>query len=656
MSRDDFIFDHPIVPELERRGVKLIGEGDELKACCPFHDDKNPSFSVTRSSGLWNCFAGCGGGSVIDLIAKYEKCSPEDLLRNSNGHTKEITPLKEVDWKACVEKFGEKERARICQIRGYSPEFVDHLAENKLIGMCDGKLAFPIHTAGKVTGTHQKNGDKWLIVGGSQKAWIIGDHFEMVHIFESQWDAFAFMQLTNWFSSPALRSQTAIVITRGAQNFKLVQNMFPTKGDVLVWMQNDPVNEAGESPALSWLSGLVSILRKVRVCKIPPQHKDLNDWLRNGAKGSDLLEICQTAESYRDPKLPPAKPPMDYKAMMAFNPKEDPDCLLGNRYLCRGGSAIWVGGSGLGKSVITIQAAITFCLNESLFGIQPKKPLKSIIFSAEDDKGDISETVQGVLKGMGITESDPRFNLVVENVLIFQEPTMKGLNFIGYIEQTVKDHKADFVWINPLLSYYIGNPSDPEESAKFTGALSVMQENTGVCTMLVHHTGKPKDTKTTSSWSVDDFSYIGLGSSVWTNWARAILVLQALKEPKNTFVLRFAKRGQRIGVVNDEFEKVREVYLEHAQEGLRWVESDYLPESSGQPHAGGRAKKDSWPRFRDSWDGTPLTQPEIKSKIKTMFRVSDKTATRIVERWTGEFIIKNTDDLWKKNERDITGQ
>jgi hypothetical protein len=37
---------------------------------CPFHDDTNPSFSVNVKENYWQCFSGCGGGSVIDFWMK----------------------------------------------------------------------------------------------------------------------------------------------------------------------------------------------------------------------------------------------------------------------------------------------------------------------------------------------------------------------------------------------------------------------------------------------------------------------------------------------------------------------------------------------------------------------------------------------------------
>src|SRR5919106_4994436 len=41
------------------RSVKLQRAGREWKACCPFHNEKTPSFTVNDEKGFYHCF-GCG--------------------------------------------------------------------------------------------------------------------------------------------------------------------------------------------------------------------------------------------------------------------------------------------------------------------------------------------------------------------------------------------------------------------------------------------------------------------------------------------------------------------------------------------------------------------------------------------------------------------
>ena len=42
------------------------------KACCPFHDDNNPSMSVSDDKGLYKCFACGAGGDVFNFIREYD--------------------------------------------------------------------------------------------------------------------------------------------------------------------------------------------------------------------------------------------------------------------------------------------------------------------------------------------------------------------------------------------------------------------------------------------------------------------------------------------------------------------------------------------------------------------------------------------------------
>lgn len=54
------------------RRVKLIRAGREWKGCCPFHNEKTPSFYVNDDKGFYHCF-GCGAhGDVIRFLTEQE--------------------------------------------------------------------------------------------------------------------------------------------------------------------------------------------------------------------------------------------------------------------------------------------------------------------------------------------------------------------------------------------------------------------------------------------------------------------------------------------------------------------------------------------------------------------------------------------------------
>lgn len=59
---------------LKRRGANYIG-------LCPFHNERTPSFSVSKSKGICKCFS-CGkGGSPVNFIMEHEKMSFNEALR-----------------------------------------------------------------------------------------------------------------------------------------------------------------------------------------------------------------------------------------------------------------------------------------------------------------------------------------------------------------------------------------------------------------------------------------------------------------------------------------------------------------------------------------------------------------------------------------------
>ena len=53
-------------------GVPLKLSGKNYKACCPFHDEKTPSFTVSSEKQMFYCFGCQMGGNTITFLQKYE--------------------------------------------------------------------------------------------------------------------------------------------------------------------------------------------------------------------------------------------------------------------------------------------------------------------------------------------------------------------------------------------------------------------------------------------------------------------------------------------------------------------------------------------------------------------------------------------------------
>jgi DNA primase len=71
---DDLIARADVVEVIGKR-IQLKKAGREFKACCPFHDEKTPSFTVSPGKGFYHCF-GCGAhGTAIGFLMEYEHMS-----------------------------------------------------------------------------------------------------------------------------------------------------------------------------------------------------------------------------------------------------------------------------------------------------------------------------------------------------------------------------------------------------------------------------------------------------------------------------------------------------------------------------------------------------------------------------------------------------
>src|SRR6476620_10506881 len=86
------LYDQYFIDELKDRAdlVRLIQpyaqdlkkKGANWMACCPFHQEKTPSFSVNPSKGFYKCF-GCGkGGTAYNFLMEMEGLNfPEAIKR-----------------------------------------------------------------------------------------------------------------------------------------------------------------------------------------------------------------------------------------------------------------------------------------------------------------------------------------------------------------------------------------------------------------------------------------------------------------------------------------------------------------------------------------------------------------------------------------------
>lgn len=77
----EHILDAAQIVEVVSDFVSLKKRGTNYVACCPFHHEKTPSFSVSPSKGIFKCF-GCGkAGSAVTFVMEHEQMSYVEALK-----------------------------------------------------------------------------------------------------------------------------------------------------------------------------------------------------------------------------------------------------------------------------------------------------------------------------------------------------------------------------------------------------------------------------------------------------------------------------------------------------------------------------------------------------------------------------------------------
>ena len=269
--------------------------------------------------------------------------------------------------------------------------------------------------------------------------------------------------------------------------------------------------------------------------------------------------------------------PTTPQELLDYNTEQDPNNILGKRWLCRGGSLTIVGQSGVGKSSFAMQLGLTFGLGRAFFGIKPVRPLRVAFIQAENDMGDMAEAFRGVVEAMRFSGQD--LEMLNTNIRFFDETVKTGLEFIRLARSIIVSHRADILIADPLLSYAGDDISEQKFMSGFLrNHLNPVLQETGCLWIWLHHMPKPPRGEQTKG-TVSDLAYAGAGSADLTNWSREVGVLQRQGDDP-TFTFTLTKRGKRSGMVDLMGTPASSIRLRHAQAGICW---EYAPSTVFRP-------------------------------------------------------------------------
>lgn len=267
----------------------------------------------------------------------------------------------------------------------------------------------------------------------------------------------------------------------------------------------------------------------------------------------------------------------------------DPNCLVGRRYICRGHGVWLIGPSGIGKSSLLLQFAASFCLGRRVYGMPPVRPLRCLVVQAENDEGDLGEMVRGLTAGMALDEfeDEAAWKSLSTNLHIRTTTGKTGSAWCAWLREQIEATGAELVFVDPLLSFAGIDVSRQDQCSQFLRVhLDPVLRETQCAMIAAHHTGKPPKKEgggRPAAPTIYEQAYAGLGSSELVNWARACMVLEPVGD--GFFRLTLSKRGQRACATHPDGTPTRVIWLRHASKGIFW-EQEGAPEASEEQGEG----------------------------------------------------------------------
>ena len=136
---DDLIARTDIV-ELINARVPLKKAGKNYQACCPFHNEKSPSFTVSQQKQFYHCF-GCGAnGSALGFLMEHDRLEFVDAVEElARQHGLDVpreggsAPQKSIQLRSLHELMEQASLFYQQQLRGHQPA-VDYLKQRGIDG------------------------------------------------------------------------------------------------------------------------------------------------------------------------------------------------------------------------------------------------------------------------------------------------------------------------------------------------------------------------------------------------------------------------------------------------------------------------------------------------------------------------------------------
>jgi len=313
--------------------------GDELHALCPFHDDKEASFSVNKTSGLWKCFT-CGiDGNIFQFVQKLENVNFEEAVRIVADFSKFLLKSNDYEKRPLIDpKLPKKYLENLLKAK----KVLDWIQEKKgltldtigkyEIGWDGRRNTIPIYDEKRILKNirlyNQKKKPKFSSFKTKNHTYgegricgvdeILSRPDETIALVAGEWDKLLASQ----------HGFLAVTGTVGEATFKAEWKQFFSGRDVIVIYDMDAEGKRGADNAAKALLGIAASIKIVRLpVKGTKDEKDLSDYfLKVGATTEDLTKLIEATPLFSmEPEILREEPVKPLESFIEIDLKENID-------------------------------------------------------------------------------------------------------------------------------------------------------------------------------------------------------------------------------------------------------------------------------------------------------------------------------------------
>lgn len=483
------------------KGIK--GNGSQFVGLCPFHDDRQHSFSFNSESGLSYCHAGCGSFNAAQFAERIG-INPQPY-RNGTFQSSKTTPKsvpkkeKDGDVGEIRDKYlDESDRKRTFSYHKHLLTNFDELTKglNWNKGVVSSTYTGFDKDTHRFTFLHSDKNGKALNIkyhkgeDGALPFSIKGHGMCRLYPLQLLEDynrklPLIFCEGEKDVLTLLSHGYQAVTSTTGAES--IPKNLTPLK-DFMIFIVFDN-DKAGISGAKKLKERLMkqSPKSKVKVItwKNKPNKYDVSDFFAQEKDPADLLAEFDSIlteekqETHQDGTPLPALT----LAEVRKNPKPLPEMIIERGLLINGGVLMIAGAPKAGKSQLSLNLALCLSSGQNWFDFIIPKPVKTLLIQAEV----LNPFYEQRLRTMS---ENADFSINENNLLItprkqFDLLTDEGL---ATLTTTVQIHKPEVTIIDPLVMYHAIDENDNSGMAKVIGAIRNLTDSTSF--IIIHHARK----------------------------------------------------------------------------------------------------------------------------------------------------------------------